>query len=100
MFLGKTLKKILLAQKIVSLMSSFHSEVPRTGMDPLQQDISLPSKKNPVVLFIAGDSRSEHGGNSNPFNREGHIINILQQTTNDFCHVSRNLPNPQWDRKH
>ena len=35
--------------------------------------------------------------NSNPFNREGRIINILQQSTNDFCHVSCKLPNPQWD---
>ena len=35
--------------------------------------------------------------NSNPFNREGRTINILQQSTNDFCHVSCNLPNPQWD---
>ena len=55
------LASIYLYLLFMSLMSSSHSEVPRTGMDPLQEDISLPFQENPVVLFIAWDSRSEHG---------------------------------------
>ena len=104
----KLSRKLSLHQKIVSLSISSLCRSCQVfspkclGPAWIRYNKTSPShqKKTWLSYLLRGILAVNMVENSNPLNREGHIINILQQSTNDFCHVSRNLPNPQWDHKH